>query len=47
MPVSILLDMREGVWVAGLPEQVDVIVLGQEYVTEGRAVTASFKEDAS
>jgi len=47
MPVSILLDVREGVWVSGLPEQVDVIVVGQEYVTNGRAVTASFEEDAS
>lgn len=47
MPVTILQDVREGVWVAGLPDQVDVIVVGQEYVTQGRAVTASFKEDAS
>lgn len=47
MPVTILQDVREGVWVSGLPEKVDVIVVGQEYVTDGRAVTASFKEDAS
>lgn len=47
MPVTILQDVREGVWVSGLPEKVDVIVLGQEYVTDGRAVIASFKEDGS
>ncbi len=47
MPVAIMQDVREGVWVSGLPDQVDVIVVGQEYVTDGRAVTASFKEDAS
>ncbi|MCT4608048.1 MAG: efflux RND transporter periplasmic adaptor subunit [Pelagimonas sp.] len=44
MPVKLLRDTREGVWLTGLPETVDVILLGQEYVTDGVPVTASFEE---
>jgi multidrug efflux system membrane fusion protein len=47
LPVTILRDTVNGVWVGGLPDQVDIIVVGQEYVTDGRAVVASFKEDGS
>ena len=36
MPVKILADSREGVWVTGLPETVEVITVGQEYVAQGR-----------
>ncbi|PCD77243.1 efflux RND transporter periplasmic adaptor subunit [Pseudothioclava arenosa] len=39
-PVTLLRDTREGVWVAGLPETAEVIVVGQDYVTEGAAVIA-------
>lgn len=41
-PVTILKDTREGVWVTGLPPKVDVITIGQEFVREGQAVTASY-----
>ncbi len=34
-PVSVLRDTREGVWVAGLAEKAEVIVVGQEFVTDG------------
>lgn len=37
-PVNILSDTREGVWVSGLPATVDVITIGQEYVTQGQKV---------
>ncbi|MFP4274341.1 MAG: efflux RND transporter periplasmic adaptor subunit [Paracoccaceae bacterium] len=47
LPVTLLRDTVEGVWVSGLPEAVDVIVLGQEYVTDGVPVTASFREEAT
>ncbi len=43
-PITILQESNAGVWVAGLPETVDVIVVGQEYVTDGRAVTAQYKD---
>ena len=40
-PITILQDTRDGVWVSGLPASVDVIVLGQEYVTAGQMVEAT------
>lgn len=43
-PVSILRDTPEGVWVAGLPGKVDVIVLGHEYVTAGVRVDVTYRE---
>jgi multidrug efflux system membrane fusion protein len=39
--VTILRDTREGVWVAGLPNRVDIITVGQEYVTAGQRVHAT------
>lgn len=44
MPVTILRDAQEGVYVSGLPEQVDVITVGQEFVTDGVTVAPSFEE---
>lgn len=38
-PVKILADTPEGVWVAGLPEQVTLITVGQNFVTTGQQVT--------
>jgi len=43
-PLQILGDTREGIWVSGLPVIVDVIILGQEYVTEGQKVDARYVE---
>lgn len=43
-PVSLLRDAPNGVWVTGLPETADVIVIGQEYVTEGVEVAPSYRE---
>lgn len=43
-PVKILRDTQDGVWLSGLPDEADVIVLGQEYVTAGVDVLASFRE---
>ncbi|MFW2586703.1 efflux RND transporter periplasmic adaptor subunit [Sagittula sp. SSi028] len=42
--VSVLRDTRDGVWVSGLPDSADVIILGQEYVTDGVPVAAQFEE---
>ncbi|APZ54221.1 efflux RND transporter periplasmic adaptor subunit [Salipiger abyssi] len=44
LPVEILRDTRDGLWVGGLPETVDVITVGQEYVTDGVPVVPSFEE---
>lgn len=40
-PVTIVSDSRAGVWVTGLPPSVDVITMGQEYVTTGQKVDAT------
>lgn len=44
MPVEALRDAPEGVYVTGLPDQVDVITVGQEFVTDGVTVAPSFEE---
>ncbi len=42
-PVDLIRDSVDGVLVAGLPDRVDVITVGQEYVTDGVPVRASFE----
>lgn len=44
LPVQLMRDTRDGVWVTGLPDQVDVITVGQEYVTDGVPVAPSFED---
>ncbi|MFQ5438881.1 MAG: efflux RND transporter periplasmic adaptor subunit [Paracoccaceae bacterium] len=46
LPVSIVRDDSRGVWLAGLPDRVDVIVVGQEYVIDGRQVSVTYREQA-
>jgi len=43
-PVQVLRDTREGIWVAGLADEVDIIVVGQDFVKAGVLVAASFEE---
>lgn len=45
-PIEVARDTREGMWVTGLPETVDIITLGQEMVQAGQQVTVSRDEDA-
>lgn len=44
MPVTLLRDTAEGVWVADLPETVDIITVGQEFVIDGVRVAPTFEE---
>ncbi|WP_373635538.1 efflux RND transporter periplasmic adaptor subunit [Yoonia sp. SS1-5] len=44
MPVTLLRDTAEGVWVTDLPEEVDIITVGQEFVVDGVRVTPTFQE---
>lgn len=44
IPIGIIRDSADGMWVSGLPDEVDVIVVGQEYVTDGRKIDVTFKE---
>jgi len=43
-PVEMLRDTPQGVWLAGLPDEIQVIVLGQEYVTAGVTVAPTLRE---
>lgn len=40
VPVEILADSANGVWVAGLPQRVTIITVGQDYVRPGQKVEA-------
>ncbi len=44
MPVRLLRDSADGVWIGGLPETVDIIVIGQEFVTKGVVVAPTYHE---
>ena len=43
--ISVIRDAADGIWVTGLPHSVDVIVVGQEYVTDGSNIKVSYKGD--
>lgn len=43
-PVELLRDAVDGVWLGGLPEHADIIVVGQDFVTEGVRVAPSYRE---
>ena len=42
MPVQIISDGPDGMWIAGLPPTADVVVVGQEFVGNGERVKAVF-----
>ena len=42
-PVTVLRDTPTGVWLSGLPDQADVILVGQEYVIDGVDVAVSYE----
>ncbi|MEO0343288.1 MAG: efflux RND transporter periplasmic adaptor subunit [Pseudomonadota bacterium] len=44
-PVAILRDTNKGVWVDGLPDEIDIIIVGQEYVNDGGLVDPTFFEE--
>ena len=44
MPVRVLRDETTGVWVAGLGETAEVIVVGQDFVTAGVKVKPTYRE---
>ena len=41
---DLIRDTMKGVWLKGLPDKATVIVLGQEYVTDGVEVQQIFQE---
>ncbi|MEP2530950.1 efflux RND transporter periplasmic adaptor subunit [Shimia sp.] len=46
MAIELLRDAPEGIWVEGLPENADIIIIGQEYVEDGVPVLPVFEEPA-
>lgn len=45
VPVTVLRDTRDGVWVGGLPDGARVIVVGQDYVVDGVPVRPVDEDD--
>jgi multidrug efflux system membrane fusion protein len=43
-PVTLLRDTVDGVWISGLEETADVIIVGQEYVSDGVPVIPTYRE---
>ena len=43
-PVRVLRDAVDGIWVSGLEETADIIVVGQEFVTDGVPVNVTYRE---
>jgi len=46
-PITVLRDTIEGIWVGGLDPSVDVIIVGQEFVTDGVPVKVTYREEAT
>jgi multidrug efflux system membrane fusion protein len=46
LPVQILSDSADAVWLGGPPDQVRLIVVGQEYVVHGQTVTPVLQQPA-
>jgi multidrug efflux system membrane fusion protein len=45
VPVTIVADEPDGVWVSGLPDKVTIITVGQEFVTPGQKVKPVWETD--
>ncbi|WP_196259106.1 efflux RND transporter periplasmic adaptor subunit [Pelagibacterium limicola] len=45
-PVQIARDTRDGIWVTGLPDEIDIITVGQEYVQAGQTVAVGRADEA-
>lgn len=45
-PVKVLRDQTDGIWILGPEDVADIIVVGQEFVTEGVRVTPTYQEAA-
>ncbi|MDZ7709244.1 MAG: efflux RND transporter periplasmic adaptor subunit [Roseovarius sp.] len=43
-PVTLLRDTPSGVWLTGMPDRADIIVIGQEYVRAGVRVDPTYRE---
>ncbi|HUO97139.1 MAG TPA: efflux RND transporter periplasmic adaptor subunit [Rhizomicrobium sp.] len=46
LPVQVISDGPDGMWIAGLPLRTDVITVGQEFVSNGEHVKAVYEKQA-
>jgi multidrug efflux system membrane fusion protein len=44
LPVTLLRDTAQGVWLTDLPDKINVILVGQEFVTAGVTVAPTYQE---
>lgn len=44
VPVQMVRDTMDGVWLTGLPDEVAVIVVGQDFVTDGTPIKVTYRE---
>ena len=44
VPATLVRDSADGVWLSGLPDEVAVIISGQEYVTDGVRMDVTYRE---
>lgn len=44
LPVRIVADAQDGIWLAGLPPTVELIVVGHEFVLDGQKVTPVYED---
>ncbi|HEU0223704.1 MAG TPA: efflux RND transporter periplasmic adaptor subunit [Paracoccaceae bacterium] len=44
VPVAVLRDDEGGVWLSGLPDEADVIVVGQEFISDGRRIAVTMTD---
>lgn len=45
VPVTIVADEPDGIWISGLPDKVTIITVGQEFVTPGQKVKPIWEKD--
>lgn len=45
--VNVVRDTMDGIWVSGLPDEIEVIVVGQDFVTAGTPLTVTLRDPAS
>ena len=43
-PARIIRDVAEGVWLGGLPDSAEIIVVGQDFVNDGRAINITYRD---
>lgn len=45
--LDVVRDTMDGIWVSGLPDEIEVIVVGQDFVTAGTPLTVTLRDPAS